>query len=776
MGARSIPSAPAGNGLNHDMDDLPSTRCGETPSDWDARLLDAATRLGSEPHLDEMLAIVGQALSILPDLLWAGLGAYDPRRGVVVVYPVAARTNSTVVASDGGEFSVADAGITEFVAPDAAALPARILDLKSYELGTGILGKIRGAGGDACQQVPLYSRSSLIGLLYVGYKSSLTPNPSVTGFVFRLARILTPAFWSQRTHDRLSKGDRRRASLVELSHAINNSLQFDNVINAARRALVSLEGHLLSIIGLLQGDGSSFQAYKQSTRPGEKEPRLPEPEVLQVAHTSLSWIMQSQRTYESGDLSSRIAFPADAAFRDLGVRRYVAAPMFVRGRIIGAFFFGSIDPHPALTTDVWLYENMALQLALAIDNASQYEQLRQLTDRLAGQNVYLREEIQSQHNFGEMVGRSPPMRALFEAIARVAPTSSTVLILGETGVGKELVARAIHSRSDRAEQPLVKINCAAIPDGLVESELFGHERGAFTSAQSRRIGRFELAQDGTLFLDEVGELPLSVQSKLLRVLQDGEFERVGGAQTIRTNARIMAATNRDLAHSVHDGRFRSDLYYRLNVFPILVPSLASRRDDIPLLAMNFVQQFNRRMGKQVTAVEPGSMEMLMQRAWPGNVRELQHVIERSMILCDKSTLHVELPPERSFAASPAMVLSATPPIPPIQQAPGYAAFADAPRPTSGSANVASDAASPAQQPSAEPAPSGSLPEAVINAPPRDVSTLDDAQRSHILQALDHAKWQIEGPTGAAATLGLNPSTLRFRMKKLGIHRNRNTMP
>ena len=218
-------------------------------------------------------------------------------------------------------------------------------------------------------------------------------------------------------------------------------------------------------------------------------------------------------------------FDLDGRLRDAGVRRFVLAPMFVRGKIIGGFLFGTKDPHPALTTDVWLYENIAMQLALAIDNARQFEQLRQLSDRLAEQNVYLREEIETEYDVEGMIGRSLPMQRVFEEIARVANTEASVLISGQTGVGKELVARAVHRKSARARHPLVKVNCAAIPEGLVESELFGHERGAFTSAVSRRIGRFELARDGTLFLDEIGELPLAVQANLLRGLQDGEFQR-----------------------------------------------------------------------------------------------------------------------------------------------------------------------------------------------------------------------------------------------------------
>lgn len=423
-------------------------------------------------------------------------------------------------------------------------------------------------------------------------------------------------------------------------------------------------------------------------------------------------------------MTQKLVFDLDRSLREVGARRYTCAPMFVRGRIIGGFFFGTPDPHPALTTDVWLYENIALQLGLAIDNAIQFEELRRLSDRLAQQNIYLREEIATEHNVEGMIGRSPAVRRVFEQVARVAVTDATVLIIGETGVGKELVARAIHAQSTRADHPLVKVNCAAIPENLVESELFGHERGAFTSATARRIGRFELAREGTLFLDEIGELPSAVQAKLLRVLQDGEFERLGGTQTIKTDARIIAATNRDLTHAMANGIFRSDLYYRLNAFPIVVPSLAERQDDIPLLAEGFVAQFNRRMGKRVRTIEPSSLEYVRNREWPGNIRELRHVIERAMILCDGPELRIE----QSVAASPS---------PPLRRA-----------------------ASTVEEASA----------AMPSEPTSRLGTMEQAERAHILRVLEQSRWVIEGPRGAAYLLGLKPSTLRSRMKRLGISR------
>jgi transcriptional regulator with GAF, ATPase, and Fis domain len=305
-----------------------------------------------------------------------------------------------------------------------------------------------------------------------------------------------------------------------------------------------------------------------------------------------------------------------------------------------------------------------------------------------------------------MVGESEAVRAILQSAEQVARTDSTVLVTGETGTGKELVAHAIHSRSDRRNAILVKVNCAALPAGLIESELFGHEKGAFTGALSRKIGRFEMADGGTIFLDEIGDLPLELQAKLLRVLQEGEFERVGGTTTLRTNARVIAATNHDLATAVDEQRFRDDLYYRLNVFPIHIPPLRRRTEDIPLLAHHFALQFATRMGRRIESIPAKTMDALMRYRWPGNVRELQNVIERAVIISQGSSLELgEWPPRGPRSDD-----------------------------------------TPTEQ------------------------TLEEVERKHILATLDHTNWRVSGAGGAAGILGLKPSTLESRMKKLGITR------
>jgi formate hydrogenlyase transcriptional activator len=331
--------------------------------------------------------------------------------------------------------------------------------------------------------------------------------------------------------------------------------------------------------------------------------------------------------------------------------------------------------------------------------------------RLKAQNLYLQEEIKSVHNFEEIVGRHPALLAVLAKVDRVAKTDATVLITGESGTGKELIARAIHSRSRRSEKPLIKVNCAALPTGLVESELFGHEKGAFSGALARRLGRFELANGGTIFLDEVGEMPPDAQVKLLRVIQEHEFERIGGNETIRTDVRLIAATNRDLHKAVQEGTFREDLFYRLNVFPVELPPLRERPSDIPLLVRFFVEKYSVRVDRHIESIASETLERLAAYRWPGNVRELQNLVERALILATDGELRIE--PEVLGAATP--------------RAAG-----------------------------------------TESAPSRDLRTL---QREHILAALRRSGWVIEGDRGAAQELGLHPNTLRSRIKKLGLKRN-----
>jgi formate hydrogenlyase transcriptional activator len=402
--------------------------------------------------------------------------------------------------------------------------------------------------------------------------------------------------------------------------------------------------------------------------------------------------------------------------RQHGVESYCWLPLTTARRRLGALVFACKQPAAYDVANVEFLQQVANQVAVAVENALAFEkieaafqEIEALKDKLARENAYLEEEVRTGHHFDEIVGESAALGRVLKQVETVAPTASTVLIRGETGTGKELIARALHELSPRQGHTFVKLNCAAIPTGLLESELFGHEKGAFTGAISPKVGRFELADKGTLFLDEAGDIPLELQPKLLRVLQEQEFERLGGTKTIKVDVRLVAATHRDLSAMVADGRFREDLYYRLNVFPVVLPPLRERRDDIPRLVRHFTQRFARRMGRRIETIPSAVMDALVHYPWPGNVRELQNIIERAVILSPGPSLQI---------------------------------------------------------------PRGDLELAATqSAVPTDAAvTLSDVEREHIVSALRATGGVVGGPKGAAARLGMKRSLLYWKMKKLGISR------
>jgi formate hydrogenlyase transcriptional activator len=414
--------------------------------------------------------------------------------------------------------------------------------------------------------------------------------------------------------------------------------------------------------------------------------------------------------------------------RSQGVQVVVCVPLTTNDRTFGTINFASRNPENFSTPDVELLRQVASQVAIALENALAFREIDALKDKLAVEKLYLEEEIRTEFSFDEIIGESPALRRTLAQVELAAPAATTVLIFGETGTGKEIIARAIHNLSPRRERTFVKVNCAAIPAGLLESELFGHERGAYTGALTQKIGRFEFADRGTLFLDEVGDLPLELQPKLLRVLQEQEFERLGGNRTIRVDVRVVAATNSDLTELVTERKFRSDLFYRLNVFPIQIPPLRERPEDVPLLVRYFVQKFSRRQNKTVEYVPAPVMDAMVHYSWPGNVRELENLIERAVLLSPGKELRV--------------------PLAEFKENNGDATFAAGPI----------DLPRPRPLTPSSPTPSASS------------RTLDDAQRQHILQVLKQTQWRIAGPGGAAAILGIKRTTLQARMRKLGIKR------
>jgi formate hydrogenlyase transcriptional activator len=425
-------------------------------------------------------------------------------------------------------------------------------------------------------------------------------------------------------------------------------------------------------------------------------------------NTPSKWVTETQQPILIREADSDPRFPrAIEIYRRHGLHSFYMVPLSTSQRKLGMICFGSRNSNNYhLEDDLRFIQHVAARVAIAVDNALAYEEIEELKNRLSREKHYLEDEIRGELQFEEIVGESTALKQVFDQVRKVAPTDSTVLLLGETGTGKELIARSIHELSDRRKHTFVKINCSAIPSGLLESELFGHERGAFTSATSLRIGRFEIADGGTLFLDEIGDIPLEVQPKLLRVLQEREFERVGSSRTVRSDVRLIAATNRDLEEMVSSRTFRSDLFYRLNVFPVRMPALRERREDVPRLVRHFVQQYARQMNRQIKSISDETMRILCEWNWPGNVRELQNFVERAVILSTGTELDAPLEDLRSI-------------------------------PSAGAGGR---------------------------------SPIEESERRLILKALREVNWVIGGPSGAALRLGMKRTSLQSRMKYLGIVR------
>jgi formate hydrogenlyase transcriptional activator len=444
---------------------------------------------------------------------------------------------------------------------------------------------------------------------------------------------------------------------------------------------------------------------------GPEPTPLPTPPVLPLEEEPAGWVWQTQQAWIFSNVPEEKRWPrALERAKRYGVQSSCHLPLTTARRRLGILVFACKEPYAYETADVTFLQLVANQVAVSVENALAFQENEALRDQLSKANAYLEEEVRIGRNFGEIVGDSAALRRVLHEAETVAVTGSTVLIRGETGTGKELIARAVHELSPRQGRTFVKLNCAAIPTGLLESELFGHEKGAFTGAIAQKVGRFELAHRGTLFLDEVADIPPELQPKLLRVLQEQEFERLGGTRTIKVDVRLVAATNRDLARMVADGCFRADLYYRLNVFPLVLPPLRDRRDDIPRLVRHFTQHFARRMGRRIEAIPAAIMDALVSYLWPGNVRELQNVIERAVILSPGPALKVPL---------------------------GDLEIRD--------------------------------PRSEVGDPTSGL-TLADAERECILGALRDSGWVVAGPKGAAARLGMKRSTLYKKMTKLGISR------
>ena len=555
--------------------------------------------------------------------------------------------------------------------------------------------------------VPLTAGDHRLGALGVSSVAPLDSSSAEIAFLERVASefaVAVEAFLAKQ--EAVRERDRLR-TLFDITNALVSKLEQDELFSAISDQISKLIRHDYALLTLRNQTGG-LDVYALHCRhpqlvdllKGPLDPAgMPSAEVLATGKPVVA---------RATDID-RYASPNFGRFVALGTRSVCLVPLIARDHTIGTLDLGRTTDDAWTPEDVEFLASVANQIAITVENALAFRELEEIKERLTTEKLYLEDEIRLDQNIGSMVGEGPAFHAVLKGIQTVAPTDATVLITGETGTGKELVARAIHELSSRSKGSFVKVNCAAIPASLLESELFGHEKGSFTGAVAQRIGRFELAHRGTLFLDEIGEMPLELQPKLLRAIQDQEFERVGGTRTIRTDARFVAATNRDLKAMVEANRFRADLYYRLHVFPLNVPPLRDRREDIPLLTRYFVQKLAHRMGRNIDTIPTSALDALTDYDWPGNIRELQNVLERSVILTNGNVLQVAMPELIGKAG-------------------------------------------------------------VITLPGRSSAESSCAERARILKALEEAKGQVGGPDGAAARLGLKRTTLQSRMRKYNIAR------
>ena len=555
--------------------------------------------------------------------------------------------------------------------------------------------------------VPLTTPHRALGTLEIASRRANAYSDDDVDLLAIVADAVAVTLDNALSHEQLREEHDRLTLLLELTNSLVSNLELRDVLTSVMRSARRIMRSDSAVVALPDADAGHLRAYALDIQDGGD--LLQEGELIdaqgtiaaQVFRTGKPWVGRIEDVLESG-------LEVNPKWLELGFKVGCVLPLASRHRILGTLGLRRRDDTMYTDDEVNFLIQVANQIAVAVENALAYGEIRSLKDKLAEERVYLRDEVRTERNFEEVVGKSTVLRRVLRNVETVAPTDSTVLIYGETGTGKELIARAIHNLSPRRSKAFVKLNCAAIPTGLLESELFGHEKGAFTGAIAQRIGRFELADGGTIFLDEVGEIPLDLQTKLLRVLQEREFERLGSGRTLRTDARLIAATNRDLAALVEEKRFRADLFYRLNVFPVHMPPLHERPEDIPLLVRHFVEHYARRMKRAIETIPSETMEVLTRYRWPGNVRELQNLMERAVILSPGPVLHVPL---------------------------------------------------------------GDLDVRATGGQPRGpAQTLEEAERAHIVATLTDTNWVVAGARGAAVRLGMNRSTLQFRMKKLGIMR------
>jgi formate hydrogenlyase transcriptional activator len=674
-------------------------------------LLQVAESIAQHRDLAELFRDLTARLHDVAHFDYLNLVLYDPERQIMRLHLLETSTEKPTHIHVGLEYPLGSTPSGKVLETQEAFVVPDVETETSFPV---LMETLRREGVHSFCVVPLTTAQRRLGTLGFGKLEPHHYDGNEVDFMQQVARQVAVAvdnalnFETSRAYQQQLARERDRLRvLLEINNALVSTLDLRQLFQLIARSLRRVLHHEYTSLALLDPKTNRLRVRALDFSGGQglihEEMSVP----IEQSPAGHAFTARVPQRYSRTDLER---FDSDITRRLIaeGMRVECCIPLITREQALGTLNVASFRDSAFPQEDQDLLTQVAAQVAIAVENALAFQEIAELKNKLTEEKLYLEDEIRTEHNFEEIVGESPALKALLYQLQTVAPTDSTVLILGETGTGKELIARALHNLSTRRDRTFVKINCAAIPTGLLESELFGHERGAFTGAIAQKLGRFELADKGTLFLDEVADIPPELQPKLLRVLQEQEFERLGSTRTRRVDVRLVAATNRDLGHMVENGQFRSDLFYRLNVFPLSVPPLRERPEDIATLVRYFAQRYARRMNRHVETVSAESIAALERYHWPGNIRELENLIERAVILSPSPVLHIPLSELKSN-------------------------------------------------------PDGH---------PPGLPTLAEAERDHILRALEESKWVLGGPKGAAAMLGMKRTTLQSRMQKLGISRPR----
>ena len=691
------------------MAQLPAQAAEDSLAARPSALLEVAESIAHHRDLGELFHDLGARLHRVAHFDFLNLLLYDSERQVMRLHILESQQPTSIQRGRESPLGQTPAGrVFE------TQQPYVVDDIDTETSFPALMETLRGENLRSFCVVPLPTAQRRLGSLGFGKTEPYHYTSSEVEFMQQIARQVAVAvdnalnFQSAQAYQQQLARERDRLRvLLEVNNAVVSTLDLTELFRAISASLRRVMQHEYTSLALFDSATQKLRTIALDLPPGTGLVQEEITAALENTPFGPAFSSRTPQRFSRADLER-----CDSALcRRLlaeGVRAGCCVPLVTRERVLGTLNVASLRDASFSQEDVDLLSQVGAQIAIAVENALAFEEIANLKNKLAQEKLYLEDEIRTEHNFEEIIGESTALKGLLNQVRTVAPTDSTVLISGETGTGKELIARAIHNLSSRRDRTFVKINCAAIPAGLLESELFGHERGAFTGAIAQRLGRFELADHGTLFLDEIGDIPLELQPKLLRVLQEHEFERLGSPRTRRVDVRVVAASNRDLSRLVEEGSFRADLFYRVNVFPVVVPPLRDRRDDVPALVRYFAQKYSRRMNRHVETVPAETLAALERYHWPGNVRELENLIERAVIL------------------SPAQILRV-----PLAELKG-------PHDGAGS----------------------------------DFATLAEAEREHILNALEESNWILGGPQGTAVRLGLKRTTLQSRMRKLGIARPR----